>query len=340
VISILREVHQAVEEARARGDTALDPEQLEKLRQRYDEAAAFGITHNRLRDWHDGNHPGYALGCWLQEYKEQVWLFTREFAVEWTSNSAERAVKGPKRPQPGPGHQDSSGRGRRSSAPGRAATVGTGPPRPASRTPSASRSARGTRRPGHKVRNDGAVNNGPNTASRLASEAGSGSVTSGSIAGNPGSWAVSPALVPRLTRRRRPGGTSHAAAPPGGCPPGHGHHGQHARHTPDPQTRTAITRRIIAHVTRGWPRLGEPIVRHRGQFCYVSAVLPGHREPTPILRLRYQGSAGRWATGIYRASTGQYTESELPASFGPATGTPEQGVDDTFVLYAGPESGR
>jgi hypothetical protein len=61
---------------------------LARLRQRYDEAAAFGITHNRLRDWHDGNHPGYALGCWLQEYKEQVWLFTREFAVEWTTNSA------------------------------------------------------------------------------------------------------------------------------------------------------------------------------------------------------------------------------------------------------------
>ena len=99
VISILREAHQAVEEARARGDTALDPEQLDKLRQRYDEAAAFGVTHNRLRDWHDGNHPGYTLGCWLQAYKEQVWLFTREFAVEWTSNSAERAVKGPKRHQ-------------------------------------------------------------------------------------------------------------------------------------------------------------------------------------------------------------------------------------------------
>jgi hypothetical protein len=32
-----------------------------------------------------------------------------------------------------------------------------------------------------KVRNDGAVNNGPNAASRLASEAGSGSITSGSI---------------------------------------------------------------------------------------------------------------------------------------------------------------
>jgi hypothetical protein len=110
--------------------------------------------------------------------------------------------------------------------------------------------------------------------------------------------------------------------------------------TPAPQTRTAVTRRIIAHLTRGRPRLGEPIVRHRGQYCYVSARPPGRREPTPILRLRYQGSADRWAIGIYLASSGQYTESELPTSFGPKTGTPEEGVDDTFVLCAGPKSGR
>jgi hypothetical protein len=109
--------------------------------------------------------------------------------------------------------------------------------------------------------------------------------------------------------------------------------------TPGPQTRDAVTQRIIAHVIRGWPRLGEPIVRHRGQFCYVSALLPGHREPTPILRLRYQGSADHWAIGIYKASTGQYTESELPASFGPKSGTPEEGIDDTFILYADPGSG-
>ena len=110
--------------------------------------------------------------------------------------------------------------------------------------------------------------------------------------------------------------------------------------TPDPQTRTAVTQRIIAHVTRGWPRLGEPIVRHRGRYCYVSALLPDHREPTPIPRLRYQGSADCWAIGIYLASSGQYTETELPACFGPKTGTPEEGVDDTFVLYAGTESSR
>ena len=65
----------------------------------------------------------------------------------------------------------------------------------------------------------------------------------------------------------------------------------------------------------------------------------GRRDPTLILRLRYQGSADRWAIGIYKASSGQYSESELPGSFGPATGTPEQGLDDTFILDAGPQQG-
>jgi hypothetical protein len=99
IIAILREAHQAVQDARARGSTALGADLLDKLRQRYDEAAAFGITHNRLRDWQDGNHPGYALGCWLRDYKEQVFLFTRDFAVDWTTNVAERGAKAAKRHQ-------------------------------------------------------------------------------------------------------------------------------------------------------------------------------------------------------------------------------------------------
>jgi len=97
--------------------------------------------------------------------------------------------------------------------------------------------------------------------------------------------------------------------------------------TPDQQIRNAVTRRIIAHVTRGWPRLGEPLVRYRGQYCYVAALLPGHREPTPILRLRYQGSENHWAIGIYKASTGQYSETELPGSFGPANVPPRGALD-------------
>ncbi len=105
---------------------------------------------------------------------------------------------------------------------------------------------------------------------------------------------------------------------------------------PSPQTRTAVTTRIKAHVQRGWPHLGEPDVTHRGQFCYVAARLPGQPQPQPILRLRYQGSTDRWAIGIYLASGERYTEAELPTSFGPKTGTPEQGIDHTFILYAGP----
>ena len=58
-----------------------------------------GIIHNRLRDWHDGNHPGYALGAWLRDYKEQVFLSTRDFAVDWTTNVVERGAKAAKRHQ-------------------------------------------------------------------------------------------------------------------------------------------------------------------------------------------------------------------------------------------------
>jgi hypothetical protein len=108
--------------------------------------------------------------------------------------------------------------------------------------------------------------------------------------------------------------------------------------TIDQATRSAVTARITAHLKRGWPRLRTPLVRFRGQFCYVDAVLPGHRQPMPILRLRYQGSPERWNIGIYLASHERYTESELPTSFGPRTGTPEEGIDHTFILYAGPST--
>ena len=99
VTAVLAEAHQAVEEARARGSTALDPQVLADLRERYDTAVTAGRIHNRLRDWDTGNHPGYALACWLRDYKEQVFLFTRDFAVDWTNNVSERGAKAAKRHQ-------------------------------------------------------------------------------------------------------------------------------------------------------------------------------------------------------------------------------------------------
>jgi len=88
VIAILREAHRAVAGARARGDTTLDQQVLDDLRQRYDTAVRSGMIHNRLRDRDTGNHPGYTLATWLRDYKEQVFLFTRDFSVDWTNDRA------------------------------------------------------------------------------------------------------------------------------------------------------------------------------------------------------------------------------------------------------------
>ena len=99
MISILRDASRAVQDARASGAAALDPELLAALRKRYDQAISTGIIHNRLRDWDSGNHPGYTLGTWLRDYKEQVFLFTRDFAVPWTNNASERGAKAAKRHQ-------------------------------------------------------------------------------------------------------------------------------------------------------------------------------------------------------------------------------------------------
>jgi hypothetical protein len=110
--------------------------------------------------------------------------------------------------------------------------------------------------------------------------------------------------------------------------------------TPDEQARDAVAARITAHIAAGWPRLGEPLITWRGRYCYVAAKLPGRRKPTPFLRLRWQGSPEEWAIGIYKATTEQYSESEFPWSFGSLTGTPEQGIDETLELYAGPPAGR
>jgi hypothetical protein len=54
---------------------------------------------NRLRDWHQGNHPGLTLAKRLAARAEQVWFFTRNFRVPWTNNASEQALRGPKRHQ-------------------------------------------------------------------------------------------------------------------------------------------------------------------------------------------------------------------------------------------------
>jgi transposase IS66 family protein/uncharacterized protein DUF6444 len=99
VITVLRQTAKAVDDARAAGADHLDPELLADLRGRYDKAVNWGITTNRHRDWHKGNHPGYTLAQRLKDKAEQVWLFAKNFKVPWTNNASEQALKSPKRHQ-------------------------------------------------------------------------------------------------------------------------------------------------------------------------------------------------------------------------------------------------
>jgi hypothetical protein len=98
-ITVLRATAKAVDNARAAGADHLDPELLADLRARYDKAVNWGITTNRHRDWHKGNHPGYTLAQRLTDKAEQVWLFAKNFKVPWTNNASEQALRGPKRHQ-------------------------------------------------------------------------------------------------------------------------------------------------------------------------------------------------------------------------------------------------
>jgi hypothetical protein len=99
VITVLRDTAKAVDTASAAGADHLDPKLLANLRERYDKAVAWGITNNRHRDWHDGNHPGYTLAQRLKDKAEQVWLFAKNLTVPWTNNASEQALRNPKRHQ-------------------------------------------------------------------------------------------------------------------------------------------------------------------------------------------------------------------------------------------------
>jgi transposase len=90
VMSALTDAKAAVAKARTQGATAVDPDVLDELRTRYDEAVAWGIATNAHRDWPAGRHPGYTLARRLQTRAAQVWRFTADFAVPFTNNPAEQ----------------------------------------------------------------------------------------------------------------------------------------------------------------------------------------------------------------------------------------------------------
>jgi hypothetical protein len=62
---------------------------------------------------------------------------------------------------------------------------------------------------------------------------------------------------------------------------------------PPASTKTSLQQRLSARAR--WPQLANVDVRFRGAFAYVSAQLPDS-DPLPLMRLRYGGSAARWAS--------------------------------------------
>jgi hypothetical protein len=70
-------------------------------------------------------------------------------------------------------------------------------------------------------------------------------------------------------------------------------------------TKTSLAQRLRVHATANWPQLAAVHVRYRGQFAYVDGELDAG-ERLPLMRLRYGGSADRWGTAIYVASTDSY----------------------------------
>ena len=109
-----------------------------------------------------------------------------------------------------------------------------------------------------------------------------------------------------------------------------GHHGQRAADT-HREPRNDATSGSSLMSRRAGPASASPRSA-TAKYCYVAAKKPGHREPTPILRLRWQGDPDNWAIGITRPAPAS-TPERTPRRLGGAEGTPNKGIDETFILY-------
>ena len=94
-------------------------------------------------------------------------------------------------------------------------------------------------------------------------------------------------------------------------------------------TKTSLAQRLRAHAKTNWPQLASVHVRYHGQFAYVTGELTDGQQ-LPLARLRYGGSAHRWGTAIYVASTNSY-ESQIWFS-----GSVEDAFDYVCDLHIGP----
>lgn len=101
---------------------------------------------------------------------------------------------------------------------------------------------------------------------------------------------------------------------------------------PPASTKTSLHQRLSTRARQRWPQLRGLDVRFRGAFAYVTAHLPDG-DTTPLMRLRYRGSASRWGFAIYLASSNSYQDSLLLT--GHTAGSPEDALDTACGLYLG-----
>jgi transposase len=94
VADALRGAIHEVNTARAADRAVPDAELITRLRRRYDQGVAVGISTNLSRPWHKGNHPGLQLARRLKRKAHQVWLFTTRLDVPATNNGSESAIRG------------------------------------------------------------------------------------------------------------------------------------------------------------------------------------------------------------------------------------------------------
>lgn len=93
-------------------------------------------------------------------------------------------------------------------------------------------------------------------------------------------------------------------------------------------TKISLAQRLREHAKQRWPQLAAVDVRYRGQFAYVTGELTDG-DHMPLMRLRYGGSAHRWGTAIYVASSNSY-ESQVWFS-----GSTEEAFDFVCDIHIG-----
>ena len=94
-------------------------------------------------------------------------------------------------------------------------------------------------------------------------------------------------------------------------------------------TKVSLAQRLREHAKAKWPQLAAVHVRYHGQFAYITGEL-NDGEHLPLMRFRYGGSAHRWGTAIYMASTNSY-ENQIWL-----TGSPEEAFDFVCDIHIGP----